>query len=266
MNSSVTRADRGSNDPRRLHAPVAGLLVLATLLGATLAVASPQSDEPTFTRTFLKRDRLCFESPVELDWEAMARRELKGFPIDRPSMAEIRKQKWEWGVIFSADLPNALEGLQFHLVTEMGVQPIVPESLQGVVRYNLLKPDDPKLEGFHGQVCLAIPEDVREAGFVATSRVPLTWQKTPATLVRSGATTMVRLQQGASSLPPPRYDKTAIVIKSASILSSTALSTRYLFVRRLGDPDSVPCEFIYDIYRWEPGLPVVESNSYGCDV
>lgn len=242
------------------------MLILATLLGSPLAAAAPQPDEPKLTRAFVKRDRLCFESPVELDWEAMARERLKGFPIDRPSMDEIRKQKWEWGVTFSADLPDAFEGLRFHLVSETGVQPIVPERLQGVVRYGLFKPDDPKLEGFHGEVCLALPKGVRDAGFVATSSVPLAWQKTPATLVRSGAATMVRLQQGASSLPPPTFDKTAIVIKSALILSSTALSTQYLFVRRLGDPDSVPCEFIYNIYRWEPGLPVVESNSYGCDV
>lgn len=247
------------------------MLILATLFGAALAAAAPEPAEPTFTRAYLKPysrpERLCFDSPVDLDWEAMARRELKGFPIDNPTPAQIRKQKWDWGVAFSADLPDSLKGLHFYLLTETGPRQIVAERLEGVVRYETYVPGKPKLEGFSGAVCLSIPKDIHDAGFVATSSLPLSWQKSPATLARSGATTMVRLQEGGfSSLPPPGFDQDSIHVKSTYILSSTELAARYVLVRRVADPDEVACEFNYDIYRWEPGLPVVASNAYGCDI
>jgi hypothetical protein len=53
------------------------MIVLATLLGALLAAADPGPGEPTFSRAYLSPDGLCFDSPVNLDWEAMARREFK---------------------------------------------------------------------------------------------------------------------------------------------------------------------------------------------
>ena len=241
------------------------MLMLATLLGAVLAAATSQPAEPAFTRAYLKPDSLCFESPVDLDWEAMARRELKDFPIDHPTRDQILKQKWDWGVKFFADLPDALERLHFYLLAETGPQPIVPERLEGIVRYDSRSLGNPRLQGFHGTICLSVPKNIRDAGFVAISSVPLSWQDSPATLVRSGATLLVRLQDGYSSLPPPGLDEKSIEVKSASILSSTELAPRYVLVRRLTDP-SRTCEFNYDIYRWEPGLPVLASNAYNCDV
>jgi hypothetical protein len=66
------------------------MIVLATLLGALLTAAAPKPAEPTFTRAYLRPEGLCFWSPVELDWEAMARREFKEFPIDNPPPDRMR--------------------------------------------------------------------------------------------------------------------------------------------------------------------------------
>ena len=65
------------------------MFVLATLLGALLTAAPPAPTEPTFTRADLGPDGLCFDSPVDLDWEAMARRELTRFPFDDPPRDQL---------------------------------------------------------------------------------------------------------------------------------------------------------------------------------
>jgi hypothetical protein len=245
------------------------MVVLATLLGALLTAAAPVSAEPTFTRAHLPSypDRLCFESPVELDWEAIARRELKSFPIDNPSLEDLR-QAWTAysDLLFKADLPGTLKRMHFYLLTEKGPQRIVPEQLVGHVRYNFPTKDKPKLAGFHGEICLPRPKGVDDAGFVAASKVPLSWQTKPAALVRSGSTTRVQLESGSAILPPPGLNESATRVKAAYILSSPGLATQYVLVRRVSDPQKVDCEFIYDIYRWTKGLPVVASSAHGCDI
>jgi hypothetical protein len=249
------------------------MVVLATLLGALLTAAAPVSSEPTFTRGelrgFFTRDSLCFDSPVDLDWEAIARREFKEFPVDNPPRNELLKHTTEAGgdtsfFTFSAALPDTLNGLHFYLITETGVRPIGPKRLFGIIQYPSFTPDkfDPPV--FSGTICLPVPDGLDDAGFVATSKAPLSWQKEPATLVRSGSTTRVRLQSGFATLPPPGITETPIEVKTAYILSSPELTTKYLLVRRVVDPTN--CEFTYDIYYWKKGLPVIASNPYGCDV
>lgn len=144
------------------------------------------------------------------------------------------------------------------------MRPIVPERLSGVIQYSSFAPKkfDPPV--FYGTLCLPVPKGVDDAGFVATSKVPLSWQEEPATLVRSGSTTRVRLQSGTAILPPPGITGRPIEVKAAHILSSAKLTTKYLLVRRVVDPTN--CEFTYDIYRWQKGLPVLASNPHNCDV
>jgi hypothetical protein len=167
---------------------------------------------------------------------------------------------------FSAALPAALRRLRFYLISETGVRPIVPQRLRGFVRYLYQPPARAELDAFYGQVCLPTPRGVRDAGFVAASRVPLSWRKGPATLVRSGSATLVQLRSGRSPLPAPRFNGEAAEVKAAYILSSPELATQYLLVRRVADSPKSNCGLTYDIYRWEPGLPVVASNAYDCDV
>ena len=251
------------------------MLIFATLLVALLTTNAPAPSEPTFSRAYLRdlfhRDSLCFDDPVDLDWEAIARREFKEFPVDNPPLDEFPKNTTEAGgdtsyFMFSAALPETLRDLHFYLITETGVRPIVPERLSGVIQYPSFAPKkfDPPV--FYGTICMPVPKGLDDAGFVATSKVPLSWQKEPAALVRSGSTTRVRLQSGSATLPPPGFNEGAIAVKAAYILSSTKLATKYLLVRRVSDPIKVDCELIYDIYRWQKGLPVVASNAYGCDI
>jgi hypothetical protein len=247
------------------------MVILATLLGALLTAATPGPGEPTFSRAYIRdwfnRDSLCFDSP-DVDWEAIARREFKEFPVDNPPQDELPKHTTEAGrssyFTFSAALPDALSGLHFYLITETGTRPIVPKRLFGIIQYPSFTPDkfDPPV--FTGMICLPVPNGLGDAGFVATSKVPLSWQKEPATLVRSGSTTRVRLQSGFAILPPPGITEKPIEVKTAYILSSTELTTKYLLVRRVVDPTFG--EFTYDIYRWQKGLPVIASNPHGCDI
>lgn len=245
------------------------MVILATLLGALLAAATPELGEPTFSRAYLRPDGLCFDSPVALDWEAMARREFKTFALDNPPRDQLLSsmRMGDPTFTYSADLPDTLTHLHFYLIAETGPQPVVPERLLGTIRYRFQPPANPELDVFSGEICLPVPKAIDDAGFVATSSVPLSWQQTPATLVRSDSTTLVRLQSGSSAaLPAPGFDGGAVEVKTAYILSSTELATKYVFIRRMADCPRVCCEFTYDIYRWESGLPVVASNAYGCDI
>jgi hypothetical protein len=167
---------------------------------------------------------------------------------------------------FFTDLPDALKRLHFNLITETGPQPIVPKRLLGTIHYDVHSPAKPKLVGFFGEICLPVPNAVTDAGFVAASSVPLKWKKAPVTLSRSGSATVIRLPSGSSVLPPPGVDGGGKEVKTAYILSNSEFAAKYLFVRRLSDPLQADCEFIYDIYRWEKGLPVVDWNAYGCDL
>lgn len=248
------------------------MIVLATLFGALLAAAAPASVEPTFSRAYIRdlfnRDSLCFESPVDLDWEAIARREFKEFPIDSPPRDKVLGNGFEPAgasyFTFSAALPDALSGLHFYLIAEAGMRPIVPKRLSGMIYYKSYKKNKIEPPGFGGTICLPVPKGVDDAGFVATSKVPLSWQREPATLVRSDSTTRVQLQNGSAILPPPGISESPIEVKSAYILSSAELAAKYVLVRRVVDPTN--CEFTYDIYRWEKGLPVIASNPHNCDV
>lgn len=245
------------------------MIMLATVLGVLLAAAAPGPGEPVFSKAYLKPDGLCFESPVDLDWKTMARRELKAFPLDNPPTEELLKHRSEMGdsiLTFSAPLPAALKRLRFYLIAETGPRPIVPQRLRGSVRYRFHPPAHPELDVFYGEVCLPVPKAVHDAGFVAASRVPLSWRKGRATLVRSGPATLVQLHSGRSPLPAPGFNEGAAEVKAAYILSSPELATQYLLVRRVADSPKSNCALTYDIYRWEPGLPVVASNAYDCDV
>lgn len=245
------------------------MIALATLLGALLTAAAPVPSEPAFSRASLRDypERVCFDSPVDLDWEAIARRELKSFPIDNPSLEDLR-HAWmsHSDLMFSTGLPDPLTRLHYYLITETGPQSIVPEQLVGRVQYNFSRTGKPELQGFYGEICLPIPNGVEDAGFVAASKVPLSWQTEPAALVRSGSATRVRLQSGSAILPPPGFNESAVAVKAAYILSGTGLATKYVLVRRVSDPDKADCELIYDIYRWQKGLPVIASSAHGCDV
>lgn len=118
--------------------------------------------------------------------------------------------------------------------------PPIPERLLGSIRYPFLQGRF-KPEVFYGEVCLPIPKGVKDAGFVAASKIPLSWHKEPATLVRSGSTTRARLQSGSETLPPPAITEKPTEVKAAYVLSR-------------------------DIYRWQRGLPVIASSAHGCDV
>lgn len=246
------------------------MLVSATLL-ALLTTAAPGSGpgEPTFSSAYLTPEGLCFDSPRDLDWEALARREFKSFPIDNPPRDQLLSHSSEMQVSvfkYSAALPETLKRLHFYLLTEKGPQTVVPERLLGSVHYDFRPPADPGLPVFSGRICLPVPKAVQDAGFVATSSVPLSWQKAPATLVRKGSTIQVQLPSGSSPLPAPGLDSGAIEVKTAYILSSPEVAVKYLFVRRVADCPRVCCEFTYDIYRWESGLSVIASTAYGCDI
>lgn len=200
----------------------------------------------------------------------MARQELKAFPFDDPPRDQLLSRS-RMGVStfeFSVDLPETLRRRHFYLVAETGSRPILPQRLLGFVQYRFHPPAEPVLEAFYGRICLPVPDAVHDAGFVATSSVPLSWQQAPATLFPSGSATLVRLESGSSALPAPGLDAGRIEVKTAHILSSAELAAKYLFVRRVPDPECLKlcCEFTYDVYRWEPGLPVVASNAYGCDI
>lgn len=249
------------------------MVLLATLLGALLTAAAPGPSEPVFTRAYLtyhpeKPSNLCFDSPVELDWEAMARRELKSFDLDNPPREELLKHSREVGgstLTFPAALPEDLKRRHFYLLTEKGAQPIVPKQLLGSVRYGRYSKDEYGPPRFFGEICLPVPNGLDDAGLVATSKVPLSWREDPATLVREGSTTRVRLPSGAlASIPPPGLNEHVTGVKSAYILSSTELATKYVLVRRVVNPPE--CEFIYDLYRWEPKLPVIASSAWRCDI
>src|SRR5215218_8407724 len=55
----------------------------AAFLGALVILSSgaPASD-PMFSRAKLTADRLCFDSPMNVDWQALARQEFDLFPLE----------------------------------------------------------------------------------------------------------------------------------------------------------------------------------------
>ena len=241
-------------------------MVTALVLAAVLTASASMPGEPTFSGAYLSLDRLCFDSPIPVDWEALARRELKA------SEREVLRQEqlephmfWDDSTfMFTADVPEDFRPLHFYLLTERGIQPITPEGLRvwGTINYHrYAAAASPTEEVVHGEVCLPVPPAVEDAGFVAAVARPVEWQLFPATIDRSGSRTLVRRPNGDWTLPSTGHDTYDTEVRAAYVFSAAGLPAQYLLVRRAESCPPICCRFPYDVYRWEPGLPVLASNA-----
>ena len=242
---------------------IAGLFLEAILASGTQV-------EPTASRAWLRQNLLCFESSVEIDWEAAARRELKTSSIENPLTAELRKEAeggHDYYLDYTAPLPDVLSKLHFYLLSESGVIPIAPQRIYGSIRYRMdVARPEPEFVG--GEICLLKPQNVLDAGFVVAAHVPIEWSwKRPET-ISYGQQLLVRLESGASRLPPPGIDGHPPTVKSLIVVAGSGLHSRYLLARRAPDSRCVAgcCEFAYDLYRWEAGLPQILWSAYDCDI
>lgn len=239
----------------------------AALLGALVILSSgaPASD-PMFSRATLTADRLCFDSPMSVDWQALARQEFDLFPLEGPSLEQLAARA-NLTFDFSAELPASSTALHFYVLSEAGLREIAPKRLLGHVRYRHNAPEPPELETVYGEICLPRPDGLTDAGFVAATSVPAAWQTELADLRRSADGLLVRLNTGSSRLPPPGA-RGAVAVRTAYVLSAPELPRQYLFVRRVPDHDclGVCCTYAYDLYRWEAGLPSILWSAYDCDV
>ena len=239
----------------------------AALLGALVILASgAPAPDPMFSRATLTADRLCFDSPLSVDWQALARQEFDLFPLEAPPLEQLAGSAHPT-FDFSAELPASLTALHFYVLSEAGFREIAPNRLLGHVRYRHDAPEPPKLQVIYGEICLPRPAGLTDAGFVAATGVPVAWRTERADLRRSADGLLVRLNTGSSRLPPPGA-KGAIAVRTAYVLSAPEFPRRYLFVRRVPDPDCLGacCTYSYDLYRWEAGLPSILWSAYDCDV
>jgi hypothetical protein len=219
----------------------------------------------------MEHGELCFDSPQTISWAKVAEQHLKDLSLTSPDRAQLAQH---WNEVtrhaelsFDAPLPLDFPLLGFTALSERGLHRVRPTHLRGKVSYYLWLPSDAILPpAFGGLICGAADEVVSEVGFVIATVTPVSWQALPAEVVRSGSATLIRIGNGTSELPPPGLDGGSKEVRTAYVFSDDGSTTRYLFVRRAADCPDVCCEFAYDVYRLEPDLPVVASNTYGCDL
>lgn len=247
------------------------MLVAGLLMGVMLAAGTTPS-EPTVSRVSVRQDLLCFASPIELDWEAIARRELESrqISIARPPRHQLRRESEggdDYYLDYTGPVPELLSRSHFYLLSERGVVPLRPQRLYGSIRYRRgAAPVEPQFTG--GEVCSPKPHSVADAGFVFASSTPIEWNWRRAETISDGQELLVRLASGASRLPLSGVKGHPAAVKTLLIVGGSVFTTRYLFVRRVSDDACIAacCEFAYDLYRWEPGLPQILWSGYGCDV
>lgn len=229
----------------------------------------PASTKPTFSPAHLTEEGLCFESPVEVNWEAVARRELADSTIANPPTDQLERL-WATGVLtFARDLPASLRSTSFYILSEAGVVEAPAPHLSVSVLYDITskRTDPPTLRAFAGELCVKPPPSgVSDAGFVVSSALPLELHTTQAWTTRSGEDVLVRVADKITVLPRSTSPSVAVEVKTAYVLEVSGSSTRHLFVRRVASCLEPCCEFAYDLYRWDVGLTEVATSAYGCDV
>jgi len=236
-----------------------------------------------FTSAYLRSRDIEFDTPLDVDWEKLARTHYGDAKLANPDRDEIRKQ---WNEIsrgatieYDADVPQMFRSGAFYLLAESESGFVEPTKLTGSVTY---KSDEDAVQiappMFSGTIHGTGTSLATDAGFMVYSpvRVPvsridgLTSRKQdPRLSVRREHDENVFTLALAGKLTtvgrkPAKYP----VLQSATLFSFGQGATTYLLIRWAPDKDCIEacCEHAYSLYRVGDAAELILENFYGCDV
>lgn len=254
---------------------VARLILLLTLI---VALPAHAEEAPRFVaaRFDAKAAVVRFESPVEIDWKAAARKHFIKFDFERPSAKDVeylRERIWEISgdaeEMFSFAPPHGARALSYSLISARGVESLGVAAFEGTIRFAFDQATPPNLQGtlFFGEA--VSQAGVSGGGFALLSRheaLPERVDDARATIARgAGGVTLTYSDaevQGSITLPSKWHDsfETAFGVRVGG--------RRYLFVD--WPPDTAGyelfCQNSFALYEVGSTLTNVASNDTDCDV
>ena len=262
---------------------MAALLSGVTISAGVLTLAAPSAaragDTPKFVaaRYDATASVVLFESPVEIDWEAKARKHFKMFDFERPTtkdIAYLRERIWEISgdteEKFSFAPPRGWRAMSYVLISARGIEPLRVARLEGTISFDFDQSQPPAFIGvrhFSGEA--ASQRGVRGGGFALLSRhaaPPKRIDGAVATVARGadGVTLSYADAEGRASITyPAKWHgtfETAFGLRVAG--------RRYLFIDWPPDTANYDagCQDSFFLYEVGKTLTLVATNDYNCDV
>ena len=255
-------------------------------LAVTLVLGWPQQRYENanliFTPAYLRSGDVEFDTPLDVDWEALARNHYGSAKLTNPDRDEIRRR---WSEVtgatfeFDASLPPLFKSGTFYLIAESGSGFLEPTQLKGTVTY---QSDEAATQisapTFYGTVLTAVNPRPADAGFIVYSPVRRTVTKIEGLRNRTQEPRLSVRQEGNENIftltdrgkmivvgrKPAKYP----VLQSATLFRFGQGDTAYLAIRWVPDKDCIEacCEHAYSLYRISDVAELVLENFYDCDV
>jgi len=249
---------------------VSALMALGLLAGPGQAAevafqAAGHLDRHRQIETAEGENAVAFRAFMKIDWEQLARRHFKAYPLADLSKAQIEELAGKsffghTSVDFLAPLPEAYKTARFLFLSEDGSRRLEAVALKGTVRYAL----DSRMTGiervvFYGQVIgVPRPNNVASGGFVA--------------LLADGQELS---QEEIVSREIPQLEAVnpygKLKIKRQIRYRFEGAEESYLFVQFEADTACHYgcCQFAYLLFRGDPktgALTQLQSSLFECDV
>lgn len=253
---------------------------LIGLLALIAALPAHAEETPRFVaaRFDAKAAVVRFESPVEVDWKAAARKHFTKFDFERPRAKDLdylRNQIWEElggdtaEEKFSFAPPAGRRALSYHLITAQGVETLVIGVFEGSIRFGFDRAQPQALLAtmVYGEAVSQV--GVSGGGFALLSRheaLPERIEGAQAWIVRGpeGVALSYSDDEGRASVAlPAKWHDTFEAAFGVGVGGR-----RYLFVD--WPPDTAGyealCENSFSLYEVGATLVNVSSNDYDCDI
>lgn len=218
-----------------------------------------------------------FESPIEVDWKAKARKHFKKFDFDRPTakdIAYLRERIWEISgdteEKFSFAPPRGWRAMSYVLISARGMEPLRVARLEGTISFDF---DNSKPQAFVG-IRHFSGEAVSQRGVRGGGIALLSRHEAPPKRIAGAVATIARGADGVTLSYADAEGRASITLPARwhdtfeTAFGVRVAGRRYLFVDWPPDIESYEagCQDSFVLYEVGTTLTAVASSDYNCDV
>jgi hypothetical protein len=220
----------------------------------------------TFIKALPTKRGVEFDSPIEINWRALAPRR-----YDNPSkseLAEFEKQKDMFGNTekeYVVSIVPELARRHFYFFSSDGVVELKVERMKGIVRFGFLDPGQERVD-YGGLIGVAKAGTLPQGGgFVAVTPDAEEFERSPVGVSLSGLSDALRKVAAGDDV---RSSQELWTIIKANRLRRVKTGESYYFVQFAPDTECkwLCCESSYSLATTTNPPKFVATNDYDCDI